>query len=98
MKNWLYLFAYFRTEQPSVYEFHLRQFLSKSIARCQASCGKKIDQKDTMQIKSYGTTRWTDRKTGKEMGKHGPMYIHFNKHFLKNFDYKKFYAPDESFE
>ena len=51
-----------------------------------------------MQIKSYGTTRWTDRNTGKQMGKHGQIYIHFNKHFLKNIDYKKFYAPDESFE
>ena len=78
----------------SVYELHT----SKNITRCQGNCGKKIDQKDIMLIKSYGTTRCTDKKTGKEMSKHGPMYIHFNKHCLKKFDNKKFYAPDESFD
>ena len=26
------------------------------------------------------------------------MYIHFNEHYLKKFDNKKFYAPDESFD
>ena len=51
-----------------------------------------------MLIKSFGTTRWTDKKTGKEMSKHGPMYIHFNEHYLKKFDNKKFYALDESFD
>ena len=51
-----------------------------------------------MLIKSYGTTRWTDKKTGKEMSKHGPMYINFNEHCLKKFVSKKFYAPDESFD
>ena len=55
---------------------------------CQGNCGKKIDQKDTMLIKSYGTSRWTDKKTGKEMSKHGPMYIHFNEHCLKKIDNK----------
>ena len=84
--------------QPGVYELHLREFLSKSVTRCQGSCGKKIDQKDTMLIKSYGTMRWTDKKTGKKMSKHGPMYIHFNEHCLRKFDNKKFYAPDESFD
>ena len=42
--------------------------------------------------------RWTDKKTGKKMSKHGPMYIHFNEHCLRKFDNKKFYAPDESFD
>ena len=72
--------------------------MSKSITRCQGNCGKKIDQKDTMKIKSYRTTRWTDKKTGKEMSKHASMYIHFNEHCLKKFDNKKFYAPDQSFD
>ena len=51
-----------------------------------------------MLIKSYGTTRWTHKKTGKKMNKHGSIYIHFNEHCLKKFDNKKFYAPDESFD
>ena len=51
-----------------------------------------------MLRKSYGTTRWIDKKTGKEMSKHGPMYIHFNEHYLKKFDNKKFHASDESFD
>ena len=46
---------------------------------------------------SYGTTRWTDKKTGKQMSKNGPMYIHFSEHCLRKFDNKKFYAQNESF-
>ena len=51
-----------------------------------------------MLRKSYGTTRWIDKKTGKKMSKHGPMYIHFNEHYLKKFHKKKFRASDESFD
>ena len=47
---------------------------------------------------NYGTTRWTDKKTRKEMSKHGPMYTHFNEYCFKKFENKKFYAPDESFD
>ena len=50
-KNWeirFISFADFRTEQPSVFELHLRQFLSKSITKCEGNCGKKIDQEDTI--------------------------------------------------
>ena len=50
-----------------------------------------------MLLKSYGTTIWTN-KTGREMSKHGPIYIHFNGHCLKIFHNKKFFAPDESFD
>ena len=32
---------------------------------------EKITQDDGMHIKTYGNTRWTDKKTGKEMSKHG---------------------------
>ena len=45
------------------------------MTRGQGNWGKKIDQKDTMLMKSYGTMRWTDKKIGKEMSKHGPMYF-----------------------
>ena len=30
-----------------------------------------------MLIKSFGTTTWTDAKTGCEKSKFGPQYIHF---------------------
>ena len=58
---------------------------------------RKRCQNDGMFIKTYGTTRWTDKKTGKEMGKHGPMYIHFNETCLKRHT-KKYYGPDERFD
>ena len=51
-----------------------------------------------MLLKSYGTPIWTDKKTGRKMSKHGPMYIHFNEHCLKIFHNKQFFAPDESFD
>lgn len=51
-----------------------------------------------MLIKSYGTTRWTDKKSGKEMTKYGPMYIHFSEKCMKRFDDGKLYGPDESFD
>ena len=59
--------------------------------------GKKITQNDGMFIKTYGTTRWTDKKTGKEMSKYGPMYIHFNKTCLKRHT-KIYYKPDEKID
>ena len=62
------------------------------MSRCQGNCGKKITQNDGMLIK-----RWTDKKTGKEMSKYGPMYIHFNETCLKR-HIKKYYRPDEKFD
>ena len=67
------------------------------MSRCQGRCGKKIDKSDILLIKSYGTTTWTDKKSGKEMSKHGPMYIHFNEICLKAY-HDKFYGPSETFE
>ena len=32
------------------------------------------------------------------MSKHGPIYIHFNVHFFKKIDNKKFYASHETFD
>ena len=46
-----------------------------------------------MLIKTYGTTRWTDKKMGKEMDKYRPMYINFNETCLKRHT-KKYYRPD----
>ena len=50
-----------------------------------------------MLIKTYGTTRWTDKSTGDEMSKYGPMYIHLNETCLKRHT-KKYYRPDEKFD
>ena len=65
--------------------------------RCQGYCGKKISQIDGMLIKTYGTTRWTDKNMGDEMSKYGPMYIHLNETCLKRHT-KKYCRPDEKFD
>ena len=70
---------------------------AKTVPRCQGYCGKKITQIDGMLIKTYGTTRWTDKSTGDEMSKYGPMYIHLNETCLKRHT-KKYYRPDEKFD
>ena len=44
---------------------------------------EKITQNDGMLIKNYGTRRWTDKKTGKEMSRYRPKYTHFNETCLK---------------
>ena len=68
-----------------MFELNLRQVLPKTVSRCQGNCRKKITENDGMFIKSYRTTRWTDKKTGKETSKWGPMYKNFNKTYkLKN--------------
>ena len=81
-----------REEPAPMFELHLRQFLPKTVSRCQGKCGKKITQDDGMLIKTYGNTRWTDKKVGKQMSKHGPMY----KTSLKR-QTKKYYGPDKRF-
>ena len=50
-----------------------------------------------MVVRSYGRITWTDKSTGKEKAKFGPMYIHFHENCLKNFS-ETFYAPTQSFE
>lgn len=61
-----------------MFESNLRQLLPKDVSRCQGNCGENITQNDRMLIKTYGNTKWTDKKTVNEMSKHGPMYMHFN--------------------
>ena len=51
-----------------------------------------------MLVKSCGTSHWTDRKTGQEMSKFGPMYIHFNEKCLINFDTDRYYGPGAKFD
>ena len=93
----IFLLVPSREEPVQMFELNLRQFLPKTVSRYQGNCGKKITQNDGMLIKTYGTTRWTDKKTGNEMSKYGPMYIHFNETCLKRHT-KKYYRPDEKFD
>ena len=51
-----------------------------------------------MIVKSYGTVYWTDKFTGKENAKNGPLYIHFNEACLKRYNKEQFYAPDEQLD
>ena len=67
-----------REEPVQMFKLNLRQFLPKTVSRCQGNCGIKITQNDGVLIKAYGTAKWMDKKLGKEMSKYGPMYIHFN--------------------
>ena len=64
-----------RQEPLQMSELNLREILPKTVSRYQGSCEKNITLTDAMLIKSFGTRRWTDKKTGKEISKHGPMYI-----------------------
>ena len=45
-------------------------------------------------MKSFGTTTWTDAKTGGEKSKFGLQYIHFVDECLKNYDTDKYCKPD----
>ena len=94
---YIFLIVPSREEPVQMLELNLRQFLPNIMSRCQGNCEKKITQNDGMLIKTYGTTRWTDKKTGKEMSKHGPMYIHFNETCLKRHT-KKYYRLEEKFD
>ena len=50
-------------------------------------CGKKITRDDNgLLVRTYGTTTWTERGSGREMSKYGPMYIHFSCRCLKAFN------------
>ena len=66
-------------------ELHHRTNLPKSVSKCQGNCGRPIKVEEVMVVRSYGRITWTDKSTGKEKTKFGPMYIHFHENFLKNF-------------
>ena len=93
----IFLLVPSREEPVQMFELNLRQFLPKTVSRCRGNCGKKITQNDGMLIKTCGTTRWANKKTGKEMSKYGPMSIHFNETCLKRHT-KKYYRPDQKFD
>ena len=50
-----------------------------------------------MIIRSYGTSIWTNKETGMENSKYGPMYLHFTEKCLKNVDNENQYGPGQAF-
>ena len=88
-----------RKDPPQVFEAHLRKNLPRSIEKCRGACGVKITPNDQgMLIRTYGTTRWTNKRTGQEESRHGPMYIHFRDDCLKRFNSSTHYGLNEIFE
>ena len=61
----IFLIVPSRDEPLQMFELNLKQLLSKTVPRWRGNCGKKITQNNGMLIKTYGTTRWTDKKMGK---------------------------------
>ena len=77
----------------------MRKNVPRSVRKCQGKCGKKITAEDPpMIIRSIGESWWTDKTTGKEMSRVGPMYVHFNQNCLEQFDTENFYNPTKRFD
>ena len=86
-----------RATNEKEFELHTRTKLPKKVSKCQGKCGKAIEKTDKLVVKSYGTMSWTDKNTGKEKQKFGPMYVHFKEECLKAFS-EEFYAPGDRFD
>ena len=81
------------------FELHVRNNLPRQISKCQGRCGKKITPDDDLfLVRSYGTSSWTDKKTGRERSKFGPMYVHFNENCLTAYDSENHYGPGNKFD
>ena len=78
-------------------ELNLRKDVPRLVQRCQGNCGKRITEDCFLVVKSFGTSRWTD-KNGNKRFKFGQMYLHFEKNCLQNFDLENHYGPSQSFD
>lgn len=88
-----------REKQVKQFEIYFRNSLPRSIKRCHGMCGKVINPEDDgLLVRTYGKTTWTDKSTGAERSKFGPMYVHFNQKCLENSDSENFYGPSKSFD
>ena len=74
-----------RATAEKEFELHHHTNLPKSVSKCQGNCGRPIKVEEVMVVRSYGRITWTDKSTGKEKAKFGPMYIHFHEHCVINF-------------
>ena len=79
------------------FELHHRINLAKSVSKCQGNCGRPTKVEEVVVVRSYGRVAWTDKSTGEEKARFGPMYIHLHENCLKNFS-ETFYAPSQSFD
>ena len=86
-----------RATAEKEFELHHRINLPKSVSKCQENCGRPIKVEEVMVVRSYGRVAWTDKSTGEEKARFGPMYIHFHENCLKNFS-DTFFAPSQSFD
>ena len=86
-----------RQGRETIFELHLRSELPKKISRCRGNCHKTITQSDRSLVRSYGISSWLDQKIGEQRSRHGPLYIHFQDNYLKAYDSKNYYAPNELF-
>ena len=69
------------------------------IRKFQWRCGKRITAEDPpIIIRSTGESWWTDKTTGKEISRVGPMYVHFNQNCLEQFETEKFYYAAKRFD
>ena len=82
-----------RATSEKQFELHHGTNLPKSVSKCQGNCGRPIKVEGVMVVRSYGRIAWTNKSTGKEKTKFGPMYIHFHENFSETF-----YAPGQSFD
>ena len=51
-----------------------------------------------MIIWTYGSSSYTDKESGKNKCKYGPLYIHFKGKYLEAFSSGKFYLLNENFD
>ena len=84
-------------EQGKAFELHLRKDLPKLVKKCQGQCGKQITDKCFLLVKSFGTIHWTDN-SGNSCSRFGPMYIHFDRKCLEQFDTEESYGPSKRFD
>ena len=77
----------------------MRKNVPRSVRKCQGRCGKRTTAEDPPTIiRSIGESWWTDKTTGKEMSRVGPMYVHFNQNLLEQFDTETFDNPTKRFD
>ena len=79
------------------FELHLWKDVPRLVQQCQGNCGKRITEDYFLVVKSFGTSRWTD-KNRNDRSKFGPMYLHFEKNCLQNFHSENHYRPFQSFD
>ena len=56
-----------RVSPPKEFVLFLRKHLPKNITKSLGRCDKSIGNEDEMIIRSYGTSTWTNKVTGREI-------------------------------